>query len=116
MENEKYLKLMKENGIDVERTIARLANNEALFIKFFKKFFEETSLDELRKNIEDKQYEEAANSTHTFKGVTGNLGILAMYELLSKMLSDMRNEKYDELESDFETLDKEFNRLKALAL
>lgn len=72
-------------GVNVEETLRRFMNNEMLMIKFLRKFVDDENMNKLRTLIADKHYNEVLPVAHTLKGVSGNLGLIKLYEIFSRM-------------------------------
>lgn len=89
MVNEKIMKLA-DCGFEIEETLERFLSNEALYLRFLKKFLEDTNYQKLRESLDEKDYEEAFSYAHTLKGVTGNLGISCLYQPLAAIVDALR--------------------------
>lgn len=67
---------LAENGVDIEKVMIRFMENEALYIKFLKRFVEEDrSYQNMQEYFEKEEYEEAFKAAHTLKGLLANLGL-----------------------------------------
>jgi|GEM_PF-101125 len=88
-------------GVNVEETLRRFMNNEMLMIKFLRKFVDDENMNKLRTLIADKHYNEVLPVAHTLKGVSGNLGLIKLYEIFSRMCQDCRNDQYEDLDGLF---------------
>lgn len=65
-----------ENGVDIERVMERFMGNEALYIKFLKRFAEEDkSFQNMQEYFKKEEYGEAFQAAHTLKGLLANLGL-----------------------------------------
>lgn len=96
--DELFRKRLEENGTDVETVLKRFMGNEAMYIKFVKKFLEDKSYHELLENITKRDYEEAFKSAHTLKGVTANLGIEPVRAAASQITELLRNKPAEEVD------------------
>lgn len=96
--DELFRKRLEENGTDVETVLKRFMGNEAMYIKFVKKFLEDKSYGELLENITKRDYEEAFKSAHTLKGVTANLGIEPVRAAASQITELLRNKPAEEVD------------------
>lgn len=90
---------LKNIDVDVANTMKRFLDNEALFKKFLLKFPADNNIDILKDQISQGQYDVAASTAHTLKGVTGNLGLTPMYEKFTEMVENLRNNEYGNLET-----------------
>lgn len=67
---------LEENGVDMERVMVRFMGNEALYIKFLKRFAEEDkSYQDMQKYFKEEAYEDAFKAAHSLKGLLANLGL-----------------------------------------
>ena len=82
--------LLEQKGFDVDGTMRRFLNNEALYRKCLKKFLDDTSFEELKEAYHDGNCNEAFKAAHTMKGFVSNLGIDKMYQLLIPMVEKLR--------------------------
>lgn len=96
--NEENKKLLLEAGVDLDRTMERFMNNEGLYLKFLKRFPEDTNFAQMKENIVNGQYEDAFKNAHTLKGLSGNLGLESFYQTISALTEQLRNKNLDHLE------------------
>lgn len=82
--------LLEQKGFDVDGTMRRFLNNEALYLKCLKKFLDDTSFEKLKEAYQDGNCNEAFKAAHTMKGFVSNLGIDRMYQLLIPMVEKLR--------------------------
>lgn len=97
---------LEQKGFDVDGTIKRFLNNEALYFKCLKKFLEDPSFDKMKEAYEKGNSKEAFEGAHTMKGIVSNLGINGLYHLLIPMVDRLRVQDMD--------LDEEMRRLEEL--
>lgn len=98
-------------GVNVDETLRRFMNNEALMIKFLKKFVDDENMKQLRTLIADKKYQEVLPVAHTLKGVCGNLGFVKLYDLFSRMCQDCRSEQYENLDDMFAQTEEDYAKV-----
>ncbi|MDY2653844.1 MULTISPECIES: Hpt domain-containing protein [Eisenbergiella] len=91
-------KQLTEAGVDLDKTMERFMNNEALYLKFLKRFLEDPNYAQLKEHISAGDYEEAFRDAHTLKGVAGNLGLDPFYTVVSALTEELRSRKYDRLD------------------
>lgn len=84
------LEKLKDIGTDIDTTLERFMGNEDLYIKFLNKFTSDTSMQELELAVDCKDLKKAFNAAHTLKGVTGNLGLESLYNLLVPFVESLR--------------------------
>lgn len=101
---------LAENDVDVEGALARFVGNEALFLKFLKKFRSDMSYANLIMNLEEGNYEEAFKCAHTLKGVSANLGLNLIAKPTSELTELLRGKAASEV--DTERVEEEKQKLK----
>ncbi len=89
---------LKENGADVEGTLHRFMNNDALFLKFIRKFKDDQNYAILKKHLDEKNYEEAFKAAHTLKGVSANLGLNPIFDRASAVTELLRGKEPSEVD------------------
>ena len=87
--------ILEEGGINVKEAMQRFMNNEQLWIKFLKKFKADSSYEKLVKSIEEKEWNKAFEAAHTLKGITGNLALSKLHDLVSRQTDYLRGEDND---------------------
>lgn len=98
--DEKFRKQMEENGADVDTTLKRFMGNEALYMKFIMKFLDDKNFDGVKENIEKKDYESAYVSAHTLKGVTANLGLDPVYQVVTQISDMLKGKAPEEIDTE----------------
>lgn len=91
---------LKENGADVEGTLHRFMNNDALFLKFILKFKDDQNYALLKKHLDEKNYEEAFKAAHTLKGVSANLGLNPIFDRASAVTELLRGKEASEVDAE----------------
>lgn len=91
---------LEENGADVETTLKRFVGNDAIYIKFLKKFPDDPNYGKLGESMEKEDFEEAYKCAHALKGVVGNLGLTPIFEKVSNLVEELRGKKSEEVNAD----------------
>jgi HPt (histidine-containing phosphotransfer) domain-containing protein len=92
------LKNLQNNNIDTQSALERFLDNKEMYIKFIKQFSFDPSFNQIEEYITDKNWEQAFELAHSLKGVTGNLGMTALFDAFSKISVAYRNKNYSEME------------------
>ncbi|MCQ2083622.1 MAG: Hpt domain-containing protein [Bacteroidaceae bacterium] len=74
---------------DYEGACKRLIN-EKLLLRFLQKFPEDPSMQLLRDAVNKDDIENSFRSVHTLKGVSGNLGLTALYNAAVNLTEQLR--------------------------
>ena len=77
-------------GVNIREGVARFAGNDALYQKFLFKFLDDPSYAQLQDAVAAKNWEAALSAAHTLKGVSGNLGMDALFNASAKVVSLLR--------------------------
>lgn len=79
-------------GLDTDAMIEKFMDSEAMFRKYFGKFF--TAADEvverLSAAVENGDLEQTERSAHALKGLAGNIGLNGVYDPAKKIVNDLR--------------------------
>ncbi len=102
---------LRSLDVDVENTMIRFMNNEAMYKKFLLKFPKDNKIIELGEIIRKKDYGEAETVAHMLKGVTGNLGLIPLFARFTIMVIDLRNKKYDNIETLYSEIAEYYEKL-----
>ncbi len=100
-------------GIDIKGGIRRVAGDGLLYVDLLNKYVDQFSDTEreLRKELALEDKKEAIYRVHTLRGVAGNLGVTAVYELASQLEEQLtKSQKV----SAFDKMVKEHQRFLAL--
>lgn len=97
--DEKFRQQLEECGADVETTLKRFMNNDAIYQKFLGKFPNDPNYANLGTNLETGAFEEAYKCAHALKGVVGNLGLTPIYEKVSTLVEELRNKAAEEVDA-----------------
>lgn len=95
MDTEIFDKL-EDMGAEIEDTLDRLMGDEDMYMEYLQKIPQNENIVNLRKAVDEKNYEQALHEIHTLKGVALNLGLLPLADVCMDMLLDFRageNEK-----------------------
>lgn len=98
-------------GIDLQSAVARLMNNEALYLRLLKKFPADKSYQELIDGLAAKDYDMAFRGAHTLKGVSGNLSMNDLMDITVVIVEKLRSENYDELDQDAVILTEHYEKV-----
>jgi HPt (histidine-containing phosphotransfer) domain-containing protein len=111
----KLLQDLKTVDVDVEHTLDRFMNNEEIYLKFLNRFPDEKQLSELKSLLAKKQYDDTTlGVAHSLKGLTANLGMNKIFKLSAKIMNDIRSHDFEEIDSAFSELEKNYNDICSL--
>ncbi|NLI20152.1 MAG: Hpt domain-containing protein [Clostridiales bacterium] len=83
---------LTEAGVRVAAAVERFGGNEALYVKYVRRFPTEPSFQGLQKAMASGDREAARIACHTLKGVSGNLGFTPLYDACVRLLETLRRE------------------------
>lgn len=91
-----------KNLLDINFALSQLSGNSDLLHRMLQKFsLEFVSVPEKVKNaLAQNDLSEAKLQVHTTKGLSGNLGLMALYECSKKLDQQMRDNEVDEAQID----------------
>lgn len=100
-----WLELLNAAGVDTKGSLQRFMNNETLYKKFVIKFLNDENFKLLQDAVNQENAEMILTSSHTLKGVCGNLGFVALYDISAAIVNAIRADQLKEailLYRDFE--------------
>lgn len=81
---------LKELGVNTDEGLKRFMGNAALYERMMGKLPANVRSQEVMKHFDEKDYQAALESTHTLKGVTGNLSVTPLYQAYSEAVRLLR--------------------------
>ncbi|MBQ8170625.1 MAG: Hpt domain-containing protein [Oscillospiraceae bacterium] len=108
---------LSEVGLDCTEMVERFMDSEEMFLKYFKKFFAaaDSVVRELSAAVEAGDNSAIENRAHALKGLSGNIGLNAVYNPAKKIVDDVRAGQCGGFESDLSKLVAAYERSKAIA-
>lgn len=100
---------LQEAGVDMEKTLGRFLNNEAMYEKFLRRFLQDQSFPTLEHAVAQNDIEEIERSAHTLKGVSANLGLDPIAAILGEMVCAVRAGNTDGLGELFAGAKEQYN-------
>lgn len=94
-----YDEAIEKIGLDKEGTLKRFSGNEALMKKFVLKFTQDKTLSGLKLAVQNKDYPSIEETSHTLKGVSGNLGFTKLYEDSAALCNAVREKDFSKADS-----------------
>ncbi len=103
--------LLENAGIDTETALGRFMGNKALFERFLKKFLEDKNFEKLKNAVCEDDRNAALESSHTLKGVCGNLALNELYALFSEQVTLMREDNWNKAAGMMDSIEAVYNRV-----
>lgn len=110
MSNEMIARLA-DNGVDTKGTLNRFAGSEELYVKFLNKFLDDETFAGIKPAFDSNDKEMALNTTHTLKGVSGNLGMTRLYEACSKTVELIRADEFDKAKASYKEVEDAYKEI-----
>lgn len=98
-------------GVDVDLTLGRFLNNERMYMRFLLKFTDDKSLILLESSVAENNIKDAFIYAHNMKGLTANLGIGCLSEILAPMVEQLRSGEETCLPEALPALRKKYNEV-----
>lgn len=99
------VKLEMENaGFGVENALNRFLENEELYFSFLVEFTKDNLFEQMKEFVKEGNVKQALEAAHTLKGVSANLGIDAINEILNPIVDILRYEKLDNVQEEIDKL------------
>lgn len=87
--------VLAKAGIDFAAGLERFSGRAEIYIKYLKKFPDDTYYPALLEALEKKDIQEAFTNAHSIKGTAGNLSLVRFYEAVSALVEALRDENLD---------------------
>lgn len=109
---------LAEAGLDCTEMIEKFMDSEAMFLKYFKKFFDaaDSVVEELSAAIEADDTGAIENRAHALKGLSGNIGLNGVFVPARKIVDDVRAGKYDEYKADLTQLKAAYAKARSVSV
>ena len=97
---------LSDVGLDCTEMVEKFMDSEAMFLKFFKKFFTaaDSVVQELSSAIAADDHAAIENRAHALKGLSGNIGLNGVYNPAKKIVDDVRAGHFEYYKDDFKKL------------
>lgn len=102
-------------GCNIKEALDRVLGDEELYMICLEKFMDDEGFNRLGEFIEEKDIEKAFNESHTLKGVSGNLGLIPLYELLVKIVEQLRENSLEGVLEDYKKIMRSYNEIKKIS-
>lgn len=109
--NPQTTELLANSGIDVEATISRFAGNEALFLKYLRRFPADGTFEALGKAMSEQELSAASDACHTLKGVAGNLGLAPLFDACITMMVACRAGDWQCMAANFDDVQRRYRQM-----
>lgn len=107
------LSRLETYGADIKGIMERFVGDEELYETCFYSFLNDPSFQGIGSALKEENYEQAFECAHALKGVSGNLGLVPLYNDISNLVEKLRAKDYVGLEPLYETVMKDFEELKS---
>lgn len=108
---DKLYQWLIDGGVDVIETRDRFSGNEALLLKYLRAFPEDPSMAALRQAKAQGDREEMRVSVHTLKGISGTLGMTALYTASSALTARLREDAQADIAALYDAVEQEYEAM-----
>lgn len=103
--------LSEKTGCDLQAAIKRLGGMESLYEKLLKKFLDDTTFQELKKAVEEKDLKEIETRAHTLKGLAANLGFQILSSQSNEIVCAARQGDVEKAGIEFVECEKQYEKI-----
>ena len=107
--------LLELGSTDIHDTKDRFLNNASFYAKHLDRCLKDPSFSELKKYLQENDIQNAFETAHSLKGMTGNLGLTPIYNLLIKITEPLRAGQIDGMLELYSLLEKELEKTRKVA-
>lgn len=108
IEQNKLFSALKELGVDVEGTVSRFVDNDAIYTKFLLRFPDEDRITPVKEAAEANDPDALMRAAHKLKGVSANLGMNALSQKAERIVVKIRNGETSGFEEDVAETEAEY--------
>ncbi|MEG1869477.1 MAG: Hpt domain-containing protein [Oscillospiraceae bacterium] len=95
------LEKLKDYGADVDGAMGRFLDDIPLYKTCFLAFLNDEAFINLGIALIAKDYKNAFEYAHTLKGITGNMGLTPLYQLICSIVEALRSNEYSDLQASY---------------
>lgn len=107
-EDKNLLQELNDCGANVQAGIKRL-NSSKIYEKIVLKFLNDKSYDNIIENINSGDFESATKAAHDLKGVSGNLSLDNLYNIILPIFNALRDDDIDKVNELLPELTKQYS-------
>lgn len=100
--------ILRENNIDIDTALARFAENDELYLKYFHSFPEDNTYSNFINSFRADKLWQSQNLLITFIAIVGNLGLTALYEASRDLLRKIKSNSVSDAIIALEKLEKDY--------
>ena len=101
------------NETDVSGTLERFGGAESLYGYCLAQFLNDPTLEDLRRALQSKEWDDAFTAAHALKGLAGNMGFVPLYHSLGELVVMIRSGRIGEIEPSFRQVEKNYRDITA---
>ncbi len=94
-------------------TRERFGGDESLYVYCLAQFLNDPTLEELRRALQEKEWDDAFTAAHALKGLAGNMGFVPLYHSLGELVVAIRSGRLGEIEPSFRRVEKNYDEITA---
>ena len=87
--------MTNQEYINLEEGLNRVRGNKNLFLRMLQMFLNSKEFVELEEQLANAKYDQAAETAHAIKGMTGNLSLIQLFETSTTLMNQLRNGSAD---------------------
>ncbi|MEG0769760.1 MAG: Hpt domain-containing protein [Ruthenibacterium sp.] len=108
------LERLRSYGADMDGAMDRFLEDVELYKTCYTAFLQDEAFPLLGKALAQKEYETAFECAHALKGITGNMGLTPLYQVICRMVEELREQKYAGLQEGYAEIQRQLALLKKL--
>ena len=105
---------LKDYGANVVEGLERCMGMEDFYLEMIELGLSDDRFEELGKNLEDNDLDEAFENMHALKGVIGNLALTPLYETICEITEHLRSRDQIDYKPLYDKLIEQRNQVKEL--
>lgn len=101
-------------GADINGAMCRMLNDKDFYVECISNFLLDDTFKKLKQSLEDNNLSEAFDAAHTLKGVSANLGLTPLYNIVCEMVEPLRKKEVVNYKALYQELEASRDKLAAI--
>ncbi|MEG1805495.1 MAG: Hpt domain-containing protein [Clostridia bacterium] len=102
--NDEILFELEKWNVNTKEALERFADDTELYVECLQEFVSDQSFENLKECVKNEDYENAFENAHALKGVSGNLSLKPIYEIIGVIVEKLRKNNLTGINEDIEKL------------
>lgn len=89
---------------DIDGALSRFADDEALYVTCLAAFLDDPTMGQIKKALEEENWDDAYTTVHALKGLAGNMGFIPLFHAAAELVILIRKGNTLEIPASYKEL------------